>query len=75
MFLSCDSNPVLINNDSGEIMNCFFKINKQDVEYRTIYSPSSTEITKELGWPKTAIDIIKETFYCKSVRENKFSQV
>ena len=23
MFLSCDSNPVLINNDSGEIMNCF----------------------------------------------------
>jgi len=75
MFLSSNSNPVLINNDSGEVMYCFFKINKQDVEYRTIYSPSSTEVTKEPGWPKTAIDIIKETFYCKSVRENKFSQV
>ena len=24
VFLSSDSNPVLINNDNGEIMNCFF---------------------------------------------------
>jgi hypothetical protein len=75
MFLSSDSNPVLINNDSGEIMDCFFSINEQDVEYNTIYSSSSTEVPKLSGWPKVALDIIKETFYYKNIRENKFSQV
>lgn len=73
--LSSDNSPVLINNDNGEIMNCFCSINDQDLEYSTIYSSSSTEVTKESGWPKVAIDIIKDTFYYKSVRENKFSQV
>jgi hypothetical protein len=75
MFLSSDSNPVLINNDSGEMMDCFLNIHKQDVEYNTIYSSSSTEGPKLSGWPKTALDIIKETFYYKNIRENKFSQV
>ena len=73
--LYSDNSPVLINNDNGEIMNCFFSIYDQDLEYSTIYSPSSTEVTKGSEWPKVAIDIIKETFYYKSVRENKFSQV
>jgi len=40
MFLSCDSNPVRINNDSGEIMNFFFNTNEQDVEYTNLYIPS-----------------------------------
>jgi hypothetical protein len=75
MFLSSDSNPVLINNDSGEIMHCFFIIHEKDVEYNTIYSSSSTKVPKLCGWPKTALDIIKETFYYKNIRENKFSQV
>lgn len=75
MFLSSDSNPVLINNDNGEIMNCFCSIADQDLEYSTIYSPTSNEVTKESGWPKVAIDIIKETFYYKSIRETKFSQL
>jgi len=73
--LSSDNSPVLINNDNGEIMNCFFSIDDQDLTYDTIYSPSSTDVTKGSEWPKVAIDIIKETFYYKSVRENKFSQV
>ena len=75
MFLSSDSNPVLINNDSGEIMNCFFSISKQDMEYNNLSTPSSTELTKISGWPKTALDIIKEAFYYKNIQENKFSQV
>jgi hypothetical protein len=75
MFLSSDSDPVLINNDSGEIMNCFFSINEQDMEYNNLYTPSSTEVTKLSGWPKVALDIIKESFYYKNIRENKFSQV
>ncbi len=73
--LSSDNSPVLINNDNGEIMNCFFSINDQDLTYDTIYSPRSTEVIKGAEWPKVAIDIIKETFYYKSVRENKFSQI
>ena len=74
MFLSSDSNPVLINNDSGEMMDCFLSIHEQDVEYNTIYSYSSTEEPELSGWPKTALDIIKETFYYKDTRKNKFSQ-
>ncbi len=75
MFLSSESNPVLINNDSGEIINCFFSINEQDMGYNHLYTPSSTEVPKVSGWPKVALDIIKEAFYYKNVRENKFSQV
>jgi hypothetical protein len=75
VFLSSDSNPVLINNDSGEIINCFFSINEQDMGYNHLYTPSSTEVPKVSGWPKVALDIIKEAFYYKNVRENKFSQV
>ncbi|WP_148685666.1 hypothetical protein [Candidatus Nitrosocosmicus hydrocola] len=75
MFLSSDSNPVLINNDSGEIINCSFSISEQDLRYNTIYGPSSTEATRLSGWPKEAIDIVREAFYYKNIRENKFSQV
>jgi hypothetical protein len=75
MFLSNDSNPVLINNDSGEIMNCFFIINEQDLKSNYLHTPRWTETTKLSEWPKPALDIIKEAFYYKNIRENKFSQV
>jgi len=75
VFLSSNSNPVLINNDSGEIMNCFFKINKQDVEYNNLQIPSPMKETWVSGWPKVALDIIKEAFYYKNIQENKFLQV
>lgn len=75
MFLSSDSNPVLINNDNGEIINCFFIINERDLDYHYLQTPSSTETTKLSEWPKTALEIIKESFYCKNIGENKFSQV
>lgn len=73
--LFSDHSPVLINNDNGEIMNCFCSINDQELRFSTIYSPSSTKVTKESGWPKVAIDIIKEVFYYKYIQENKFSQL
>jgi hypothetical protein len=75
MFLSSsDSNPVLINNDSGEIMNCFFSINERYMEYNNLETSRSSEETRLSEWPKVALDIIKEAFYYKNIQENKFSQ-
>ena len=74
-FLSHDSNPVLINNDSGEIMNCFFIINERDLKYNYFHTPRWTEVIKSSEWPQAALDIIKEAFYYKNIQENKFSQV
>ncbi len=70
-----DSNPVLINNDSGEILNCFFNIDEQYAEYDNLEIPRSMEETSLPEWPKVALDIIKGAFYYKNIRENKFSQV
>ena len=75
MFLSNDCNPVLINNDSGDIMNCFFIINERDLEYNYIHTLRWTEATKLSEWPKPTLTIIKEAFYYKNIRENKYSQV
>jgi hypothetical protein len=71
---SSDSNPILINNDSGEIMNCFFNINERYMEYNNLETPRSMEETRLSEWPKVALDIIKEAFYYKNIRENKLSQ-
>ena len=70
-----DSNPVLINNDSGEILNCFFNIDEQCAEYDNLEIPRSMEETRLSEWPKVALDIIKGAFYNKNIREYKFSQV
>jgi len=75
MFSSSDSNPVLINNDSGEIMNCFFNINERYVEYNNLKTQTSADETRLLEWPTVALDIIKEAFYSKNIREIKFSQI
>jgi len=75
MFSYSDSNPVLINNDSGEIMNCFFIINEGDLKYNYLKTPKSADETRLSEWPKVALDIIKEAFYSKNIRENKFSHV
>ena len=75
MFLSSDSNPVLINNDTGEIVNCFFNINEGYMEYDNLKTPTSADETRLSEWPKVALDIIKEAFYYKNIREIKFSQV
>jgi hypothetical protein len=75
MFLPSDSNPVLINDDSGEIMNCFFSIYDRNMEHNSLETPRSTEATMLSEWPKIALDIIRETFYYKNIRENKFAPV
>ena len=74
MFSSSDSNPILINNDSGEMMDCFFNINERYLKYNNLETPRSTEETMLLEWPKVALDIIKGSFYYKNIRESKFSQ-
>jgi hypothetical protein len=51
-----DSNPVLVNNDSGEIMNCFFNINERYMEDNNLETPRSTEETRLSEWPKVALD-------------------
>jgi hypothetical protein len=56
IFSSSDSNPVLINNDSGEIMNCFFNINERYMEDNNLETPRSTEETRLSEWPKVALD-------------------
>lgn len=75
IFSSSDSNTVLINYDSGEIMNCFFNIIDRYMEYNNLKTLESTEVTRLSGWPKVALDIMKEAYYSKNIRENKFSQV
>jgi hypothetical protein len=74
MYSSGDSNPVLINNDSGEMMDCFFNIHERYIEYNNLETPRSTKETRLLEWPKVALDIIKGSFYYKNIRESKFSQ-
>ena len=70
-----DSNPVLINNDSGEIINCFFNVNERYMEYNNLETSRSTEEIRISEWPKVALGIIKSAFYYKNIRENKFLQV
>jgi hypothetical protein len=70
-----DSNPVLINNDSGEIINCFFNVNERYMEYNKLETSRSTEEPRLSEWPKVALGIIKSSFYYKNIRENKFLQV
>jgi hypothetical protein len=67
-----DSNPVLINNDNGEIMNCFFNISERYMEDNNLETPRSMEETRLLEWPKVALDIIKEAFYYKNIRKTSF---
>lgn len=74
MFSSSDYNPILINNDSGEMMDCFFNINERYMKPNNLETPRSTEETMLLEWPKVALDIIKGSFYYKNIRESKFSQ-
>jgi hypothetical protein len=61
------------SNNGVTIGGCL--IDRQDMEYSNLYTLSSTEETKLSGWSKVALDIIKEAFYYKNIRENKFSQV
>ncbi|MDR4491625.1 MAG: hypothetical protein R2685_12110 [Candidatus Nitrosocosmicus sp.] len=72
---SSNSDPVLIDNDSGQIMNCFFIIDEGDLEYHFLQTFRYIESTKLSEWPKAALDIIKGAFYYKDIQENKLSQV
>lgn len=74
VLVSSNSNPVLIDKDSGEIMNCFFIIDEGDLEYNFLHTSRHIETTKSSEWPKAALDIIEGAFYYKDIQESKFSQ-
>lgn len=57
-------NPVLIDDDTGQIINCFYHVDRQS-KYRTAITSSSKENRPLLRWPKKAIDILTNSFYYK----------
>lgn len=75
IFLSYDANPVLINNDTGEIMNCFILIYNDDIKLIDIDMIKINKKITILEWPKEALEILNEPFYYKNAYENKFHEL
>jgi len=71
------ANPVLIDNDRGEIMNCFVVIDVKDKTTNSIiiHSSKSGKLEISLRWPKDALDIIDRPFYRKDIQESKYFQI
>jgi hypothetical protein len=70
-----EANPVLINDDRREIMNCFVVIHDGDNNNSTdINSFKSDKKMILLKWPKEALDIINRQFYRKDIQESKYFQ-
>jgi hypothetical protein len=57
-------NPVLIDDDTGQIINCFSHVDSQSKNKSSILPPSY-ENRLLLRWPKKAIDILTNSFYYK----------
>ena len=64
-----DANPILIDKDRGEIMNCFIVIDISDqANSIIIHSFKSGKREILLRWPKEALNIIDRSFYCKDIQ-------
>ena len=57
-------NPVLIDDDTGQIINCFSHVDKKS-KHKTSIISSLNENRLLLRWPKQAIDILTNSFYYK----------
>ena len=66
-----DANPVLIDNDRREIMNCFVVIHDND----NIHLFESGKTMLPLRWPKEALEVIDRSFYRKDIQESKYFQL
>lgn len=64
-------NPVLIDDDRREIMDCFFVIHDDD----DIYLSKSGKKNIPLSWPEEALDIIDKPFYRKDTQKSKYFQL
>jgi hypothetical protein len=63
--------PVLIDDDRGEIVNCFVVIQGSD----NIDLFKSGKKMISLRWPKEALDIVTRPFYRKDIQETKYFQL
>jgi hypothetical protein len=71
-----DANPVLIDNDRREIMNCFVVISINEDCSPIVMHPSKLDIKMiSLKWPKEALNIIDRSFYRKDIQESKYFQL
>ncbi|HEX5185304.1 MAG TPA: hypothetical protein VFV86_00300 [Nitrososphaeraceae archaeon] len=61
------ANPVLVDDDTGQIINCFSRVNRE-TECINHKRSSSNEDQISLPWPSEAIDILDNTFYYKNIR-------
>ena len=69
-----EANPVLIDDDRIEIMNCFVVIYEHDDNNSTYIDLNQRKMVW-LRWPKEALDIINRPFYRKDIQENKYFQI
>jgi hypothetical protein len=59
-------NPMLIDDDTGQIINCFFHIDRES-RHKTSFMSTSNEDRTPLRWPEKAIDILTNSFYYKDI--------
>jgi hypothetical protein len=70
------ANPVLINNDRRETMNCFVVIHENDdINSVNIHPFESDKKIISLKWPIEALDIINRPFHRKDIQESKYFQL
>lgn len=70
------ANPVLIDDDRGEKMNCFIVIyENDDINPVNIHLFESGKKMVALRWPKEALDIINRSSYRKDIQESKYFQL
>ncbi|WP_458745227.1 hypothetical protein [Candidatus Nitrosocosmicus sp. T] len=70
------TNPVLIDNDRRETMNCFVVIHENDdINPINIHPFESDKKMISLKWPMEALDIINRPFYRKDIQESKYFQL
>lgn len=61
------ANPVLVDDDTGQIINCFSHVNRETECIDDKITSTNEDQISLLPWPSEAIDILDNSFYCKNV--------
>lgn len=69
---SQNANPILINDDNGQLINCFSQVYEdENIKFKKSNASNLNEATKTmttiLQWPILAIDILTKPFYSKNI--------
>lgn len=56
---------VLIDDDTGQIISCFYQLNEQNIKNMGYNRSTPREETTGLRWPNKAIEILINSFYYK----------